>query len=271
MKVLATYNYKGGVGKTATCTTLAYLAARDGLRTLIWDLDSQGAATWTFRIQPSVGGGARSLVRGAVDLRAAVKATDYENLDVLPADTFYRKLDIALDGVEHSEDRLAELLVPFRDEYDLVLIDTAPTMSRVAESVFFAADALLAPTIPTPLSLRTLAQLFLHLKKKKSPARALPFFSLVDRRKALHRSVCRFAEEQELGFLQAEIPYSSAVERMAVRRQPLHVFAARDRAARAYRSLWEEVQERAFRAPPQTPPTRGRIRALMSEARQASG
>ena len=48
MRVFATYNIKGGVGKTATAVNLAYLAAASGARTLIWDLDPQGAATFYF-------------------------------------------------------------------------------------------------------------------------------------------------------------------------------------------------------------------------------
>jgi hypothetical protein len=63
VKVLATYNIKGGVGKTATAVNLAWLAARDGLRTVLWDLDPQAAATFYFRIDPRVKGGGGDLVR----------------------------------------------------------------------------------------------------------------------------------------------------------------------------------------------------------------
>ena len=51
VKVLATYNIKGGVGKTSTAVNLAYLAAREGRRTLLWDLDPQAAATFLFRVR----------------------------------------------------------------------------------------------------------------------------------------------------------------------------------------------------------------------------
>ena len=64
MKVVATYNIKGGVGKTSTAVNLAYLAARDGLRTLLWDLDPQGSATYLFRVKPKVKGGGKALVAG---------------------------------------------------------------------------------------------------------------------------------------------------------------------------------------------------------------
>ena len=46
MKIFATYNIKGGVGKTATAVNLSYLAAMDGYRVLLWDLDPQGAASY---------------------------------------------------------------------------------------------------------------------------------------------------------------------------------------------------------------------------------
>jgi len=56
MRILASYNIKGGVGKTATAVNLAYLAANAGMRTLVWDLDPQGAASFYFRIKPKVKG-----------------------------------------------------------------------------------------------------------------------------------------------------------------------------------------------------------------------
>ena len=63
MKVIAFYNIKGGVGKTASAVNLAYYAALEGARTLVWDLDPQGAATYYFRIKPKVKGGTRALLR----------------------------------------------------------------------------------------------------------------------------------------------------------------------------------------------------------------
>ena len=62
MKVVACYNIKGGVGKTATAVNLAFVAARDGARVLVVDLDPQGAATFYFRVKPKVKGGGTSRV-----------------------------------------------------------------------------------------------------------------------------------------------------------------------------------------------------------------
>ena len=83
MKILATYNIKGGVGKTSTAVNISHLAARDGLRVLLWDLDAQGAASFLLRVRPRVKGGGAALIRGRRDLDAAIKGTDFDRLDLL--------------------------------------------------------------------------------------------------------------------------------------------------------------------------------------------
>ena len=92
MSVIAIYNMKGGVGKTTTAVNLSYFAAAGGQRVLLWDLDPQAASTFAFRVLPRVAGfGTKSLESG--EALAAIKQTDYDNLDLLPADFGYRKLD----------------------------------------------------------------------------------------------------------------------------------------------------------------------------------
>ena len=155
VKVLATYNIKGGVGKTATSVNLAYLAAHEGAPTLVWDLDPQGAASFYFRIKPKIKGGGKRLVSGKRDLEDCIRGTDYEGLDLLPADFSYRNMDLFLEHTKKPERRLHQLLEPLAGEYDYVFLDCPPSISLVSENVFYAADAVLVPTIPTPLSLRT--------------------------------------------------------------------------------------------------------------------
>src|SRR5215472_16401507 len=118
MKILATYNIKGGVGKTAAAVNLSYLAAADGLRVLIADLDPQAAATYLFRVRPRVKGGGAALIRGSRELDKAIKGTDFEGLDLLPADFTFRNLDQLLDDTKKPTQRLARLLRPLRASYD---------------------------------------------------------------------------------------------------------------------------------------------------------
>ena len=244
MKVLAVYNIKGGVGKTTTAVNLAWLSAREGARTLVWDLDPQGAASFYFRIRPKVKGIPR-LIRRRYDPRLRVRGTDFDRLDLLPADFAYRNLDLLLSATRRPRKRLKKLLRPLAEAYDHIFLDCAPSISLVSEGIFVAADALVVPTIPTTLSLRTLDQLITHLEtlRRRQRPRVLPFFSMVDQRRSLHRTVSEGGASDRIRFLRTRIPSSSVVERMGVNRAPLATYARSSAAARAYQELWAEIKQ----------------------------
>jgi cellulose biosynthesis protein BcsQ len=246
MKTFATYNIKGGVGKTATAVNLSYLAARDGYRVLLWDLDPQGAASFLFRIRPRVKGGGKALIRGTRPVDDAIKATDFGNLDMLPSDFTYRNLDLLLDAAKKPQLRLSSLLAPLDTEYDVIFLDCPPGISLLSESVLQAADTLLVPLIPTTLSVRTLDQLteFVSGLNGSRPA-ILAFFSMTDRRKKLHREICAKLPAERDDVADTAIPALSLIERMSVERAPVTAFAPRSAAARRYADLWAEARERA--------------------------
>ena len=242
---IALYNIKGGVGKTSAAVNLAWAAAEEGARVLLWDLDPQGAASYLLRIRPKVRGGGAKLVRGKSDPAALLKGSDHARLDLLPADFSYRNLDLALDATKRPTQGLTRVLAPIAGDYDYVFLDCAPAISLASESVFAAADMLLVPLIPTPLSLRTYEQLrdFVGDEVPKPRPRILAFLSMTDGRKSLHRDVA--AElAGDGGVLSAAIPAASDVERMGSQRRALAQFAPNGRAARAYGALWAELRGR---------------------------
>ena len=185
MKVIALYNLKGGVGKTAAAVNLAYLSARDGKATLLWDLDPQGAASWCLEIDPRLKGGRKALLRNKKPVYDLIKPTAYDNLELLPSDFSNRRLDLELSEKTLFDEFLAHEDLP---------------------------------------RLRTLA-----------------FYSMVDRRKKLHRNLVDARHEGR--YLFTTVPYAGDIERMAERRAPVAEFAPRSAAARAYESLWGEVRE----------------------------
>lgn len=245
MKVVATYNIKGGVGKTSAAVNVAALAALDGLRTLLWDLDPQGAASFLFRVRPKVRGGGRKLVRGRSDVTEVLRGTDVEGLDLLPADFSYRHMDLALDESGNPTRRLRKVLAPLGEHYDVVFLDCPPSISLVSESVFDAADALLVPLIPSTLTLRTFEQLgeFVDSEVDRRPE-ILAFFSMVDRRKRLHRQVVESLPRGRGDIATTAVPAATEVELMGVHREPVVVASPRSRGARAYAELWTELRGR---------------------------
>lgn len=247
MKILASYSIKGGVGKTTAAANLAWLAAQEGRRVLLWDLDPQGGATWLFRVKQKVKGGGEALVSGKRELTDAIRASDFDGLDVMPSDFSYRNLDLLLDAEKKPTRMLATLLDGLSKEYDLVVLDCAPSVSLVSENIVRAADLVLAPVMPSPLSVRTLDQLrdFIDDTKGTSP-KLLAFLSMVDRRRTLHKQLLEELPGSRKDVATSVIPAASAVEQMGVHRAPIVQWQARSPAAQAYTDLWREVSARLW-------------------------
>jgi chromosome partitioning protein len=245
MQIIGVFNIKGGVGKTAAAVNLGFLAARSGLRVLMWDLDPQGAASFYLQVKRKVKGGAKKLMTGKSELSKLIKDTDIPNLDLLPADESYREFDIMFAGEKPKT--LKKMLASLEKDYDLVIFDCPPSMSSLSDQIFRASDLILLPLIPTTLSIRALEQLLAHLKKTKTGTlKTRCFLSMVDRRKKMHREFLeKLAGEKsgkEARFFKAYIPYSTYVERMGEERRPVIEFAPRSAPALAFQNLWQEIQ-----------------------------
>ena len=276
MNAIAFYNLKGGVGKTTAAVNVAYLAAASGQRVLLWDLDPQGASSFVLRVRARVAGlRSKTFERGAA-FADAIKETDYQNLDLLPADFSYRKFDRILDHLGKPVRVMRTLLDTLGADYDLVFLDCPAGFSLLTEAVLETADLSLVPTIPTPLSVQTLARILKWADRRGSSAPLAAFFSMVDRRKTVHRRACEWSTDHRGHFLDAQIPSASVVEQMTVRRMPLPEFAELDPASTAFADLWSEVrtrleEQRRLRAEGQTGsrPFLNAIGALSAELEHA--
>jgi chromosome partitioning protein len=246
MKVLASYSIKGGVGKTTAAVNVAALAAEEGRRVLLWDLDPQGGATYLLRVRAKVKGGGRGLVRQRLRLVDAVKASDIANLDLLPSDFSYRHLDLVLDGQRKPTRTIGQLLAGLSSDYDVVILDCPPSASLVTENVVRAADLLLVPLLPAPLSVRTMDQLLdsVLTTSKGNPPAVLAFLSMVDRRRSLHRRLVDELPRERPDLVDVVIPVASAVEQMSVRREPLVTWSPANPVSQAFAQLWQAVIRR---------------------------
>ncbi len=214
-RIIAIYSAKGGVGKTTLAVNLSWAsAALSKRRTLLWDLDPQGGASYLLR-QDAVGPGLRAKIIAKDDIRSLVRNTDQPHVDMLSADRSLRHLDRDFHELKKRK-RLAKIAQDIGADYDRIIIDCPPGLTETSDQILEAADIVVVPVIPAALSQRALEVMTHHLMRKKGPQVVVaPVFSMVDRRRALHRA----ALEEHSAW--PVIPLASAYERMSENRCPI--------------------------------------------------
>lgn len=256
MKVLAFYNIKGGVGKTTAAVNVAYAAGRDGFETLLCDLDAQGSASFYLKVKAK-GPKAKKLTSGGKKIEDRIRGTNYARLHILPSHLSYRNLAVELSEKKKSGSRIKSSLKRVGKGYDLLIIDSPASLDLEAENIFRMADIILIPIIPTTLSVNsyTLIRDFFE-KKGLDTFKIRLFFALADLRKKMHQSTIEEIKSSSPEFFHTVIPYSSAVEKMGLYREPLLARSRKIKAALAYEDLWTEIREAAGLITSPTPPLR---------------
>lgn len=244
MKTFAIYNLKGGVGKTTSCVNLAYLAAKEGHHTLVWDIDPQGASTYILRQQrTSKIDKLLKLLSDKEEVVENVLETDYENLFVIPSNDNAGRLELLLTDLKKSKKRLKKSVGTLKGSFDYIFIDCPPNLNLLAENIFHTADFILVPIIPSTLSENAYDQVYAFLEKNGYDTRKLiPFFTLVDKRKKIHQQTIERFEATKRKILRSIIPYSSALERMSEEKAPIQQFSPNSVASSAYKNLWQELK-----------------------------
>jgi chromosome partitioning protein len=243
MITFAIYNLKGGVGKTASAVNFAYLAANEGYKTLVWDLDPQGSSSFYFGIQPEIKKEAEKLLTDKLSIEDTIQSTAYENISVIPADISSRNADILLNEIKQSKKKISSLLSSLKKQFDIVILDCPPGITLLHDAIFYGTDWVLMPNIPTTLSIRSYEIVENYFKENNIDTDKIKcFFSMVDHRKNLHHETMQQFYRDKV-FFKNYIPYLSDVEKMGIHQAPLETFAKSGYAAECYRSLWKEVRK----------------------------
>jgi chromosome partitioning protein len=237
--VIAVYSVKGGVGKTTLAANLAWYASQaSGWKTLLWDIDAAGGAAFLLGVNPPAKRTADSVFARERAPEKAVVHTPYPGLDLLPSDRSLWALDAQLAALGKKR-RLAKLTEALGKSYARIILDCPPVLNQISAQAMRAADVVIVPLPPSPLSTRAFALVAEEVKGSgKGHPPMLPVLSMVDRRRNLHREAIAANPDWPV------IPLSSAIEQCAVQRAPIGAFAPSSPAARDLALLWRAIERK---------------------------
>ena len=239
MSVIAIYSVKGGVGKTTLAANLAWCSSQIwGRDTLLWDLDA--AAGSSFLLGSKAWKKKRASKAFELESKPTklIRKTEHERLHILPADESIRAIENRLTKLGKRK-RLAKLTDQLSKQYDRIILDCPPVLNELSTQVLRAADIVIVPMPPSPLSWRAFELVAPEIQARalKGPA-ILPVLSMVDMRRNLHRAAV------ETNHKWPAIPFASVVEQGAVRQQPVGQFAPGSPAAQRFAKLWKAIERK---------------------------
>jgi cellulose biosynthesis protein BcsQ len=241
---IAIYSVKGGVGKTTIAANLAWCSAElSGRPTLLWDLDAAGGSGFLYGLDQDGLNRRKSQAAGTIFSQDAaadklIHATAFAGLDVLPADESIRTLDATLTALGKRK-RLARLAGTLGERYERIVLDCPPVMNELSAQVVRAADLIIVPLPPSPLSARALELVVREVADhaKRHPP-ILPVLSMLDMRRALHKQ----AREEQPAW--PTIPYASVIEQCAVQQKPVGAIAPQSPSTQRFIGLWRAIEKK---------------------------
>ncbi len=247
--IIGIVNQKGGVGKTTTAVNIAAGIGALGKKTLIIDFDPQGNTTTGFGVKKkTLDLTSYDVVTGRCRAQDAVIETRYKNISLLPATNKLCDAEMALNSKEERHLQLRKAILPLKDKYDVIIIDSLPSLGVLAVNALAASNTVIVPMVCEHFAREGLAQLMLSLKTvKQRYNHGLTLmgivFTMVDKR-LLSSSEIKSDIQQALGkseVFKTEIPRNVKISEAQSHGEPIMYYDKRSTGADAYVKLSKEI------------------------------
>jgi chromosome partitioning protein len=254
-RTIALVNQKGGVGKSTTAVNLGAALAVSGKRVLVVDADPQGNTTTGLGIEKSaLRHDVYDLLLGETPVEDVVVGTEIERLWVVPATINLAGSEVELVSALSRETRLRRALAPARDNYDLIFIDSPPSLGLLTINALTAADECIIPVQAEYYALEGLSQLTTVVRRVREALNPLLHVSgvlvtMFDGRTRLSMEVLEELEKffpQEM--FKTQIPRNVRLSEAPSYGKPVILFDPKSRGAQAYLALAREMLELEQRA-----------------------
>ncbi len=249
MKTITVSSFKGGTAKTSTSLHLAAaLAKYHKKKVLLIDFDAQANLTTGLGLDPDAQDSLASVLQGTKDINDVILPTEVPNLSLIPADTWLERVEVtgSLAADRYSHEKLKEVLRPLK--YDIVIIDTPPSLCWLTESALIASQYSMVCATPEFYSVKGLMRLsqFMESISQRHPFNILGVvLSFWNPRGKSNQAFLDVIETTFPGkLLQTKIRRDISISEASVFGKPVFETAPDSRATEDYVSLTEELLKR---------------------------
>ena len=217
-----------------------------GFSVLIWDLDPQGGTSYFFKTEGANNHRYKRLFENDISIYEVIQTCDTHHIDIISNDGSFGddalckgSLLSRLNFVNNAV--IKATLNKVEDDYDICIIDCPPGKFSLHNNVFTAADLVLIPNIPAPLSLHCFEVLQQELSSfLKQHKKVLSFYNMVQIRKTLHRMYVG-QNSESIPTLQQYIPFYSDIENISFSKKSIFHQLKEAKSIQFYEALWDEV------------------------------